>query len=364
MLDANANRAREALRVMEDCARFALGDEALTRELKDIRHGVRKAVEALAPFGADGASLLASRDTPGDVGTSIATVAEGDREGLRGVATAAGKRAGEALRVIEECAKALMGAGEHEARRAGRSVPADVEALRYRLYEAERRLGLAMGGARAPQWSVCVILTEALCARPWREVAAEAIASGADCVQLREKALEGGELLARARAMVALARGSGARKGPPVARPAVIINDRPDIALLSGADGVHLGQSDVRVRDARALGGERLLVGVSASSIEEAQRALRDGADYCGVGAMFPTETKRKDAIAGVGLMRAYAEHAPPLPPHLAIGGIASSNVAEVIAAGARGVAVCSAVCGAARPGDVVRGLLMAVSRV
>lgn len=364
MLDANANRAREALRVMEDCARFALGDEALTKELKDIRHGVRETIGALAPFGADAATLLASRDTPGDVGTGIATIAEGDRAGLRGVATAAGKRAGEALRVIEECAKALLGAGEHEGHRAGRSVPTAVEALRYRLYEAERRLGLAMAGARAPQWSLCVILTEALCAKPWLEVAAEAIAAGADCVQLREKALEGGELLARARALVALARGSGAHAGAPAARPAVIINDRPDIALLSGADGVHLGQSDVRVRDARALAGERLLVGVSASSIEEARRAMRDGADYCGVGAMFPTETKRKDAIAGVGLMRAYAEHAPPLPPHLAIGGITPSNMAEVVAAGARGVAVCSAVCGAARPGDVVRELLLAVSRV
>lgn len=350
MIDANANRAREALRVMEDAARFALGDEALTRELKEIRHALREALSAL-PI--DGAALLASRDTPGDVGTRVATPAEGRRGGLRDVAAAAGKRAGEALRVIEECAK-TRGTSAGDITRsapAGAGAHARFEALRYRVYDAEKRLGLALAGARAPQWRLCVILTESLCVAPWLDVARAALDAGADCLQLREKSLTDRDLLARGEALVGVARG----------RAAVIVNDRPDIALLAGADGVHLGQTDLRVEHVRALAGERLLVGVSASTIEEARAALRDGADYCGVGAMFETATKRKDSIAGLGLMRAYVEHDPALPPHLAIGGVAPSNVASVAAAGARGVAVCSCVCAAERPEDVVRALLGAM---
>lgn len=350
MIDANANRAREALRVMEDAARFALGDEALTRELKEIRHALR---EALGALPLDGAALLASRDTPGDVGTRVGTKAEGRRAGLREVATAAGKRAGEALRVIEECAKALgTRAGDtSETALAEPAAHGRFEALRYRVYDAEKRLGLALAGARAPQWRLCVILTESLCATPWLDVARAAIDGGADCLQLREKSLSDRDLLARAAALVGAARG----------RAAVIVNDRPDIALLAGADGVHLGQGDLRVGHVRAIAGERLLVGVSASNIDEARGALRDGADYCGVGAMFDTATKRKESIAGLGLMRAYAEHDPALPPHLAIGGVTPSNVASVAAAGARGVAVCSCVCAAERPGGVVRALLGAM---
>ncbi len=366
MIDANFNRAREALRVMEDAARFALGDEALTRELKGVRHALRDALGAL-PI--DGAALLANRDTPGDVGTRVSTRAEGERAGLRDVALAAGKRAGEALRVIEECAKALTGAATAESTSESGTALAELaahsrfEALRYRLYDAEKRLGLALAGGRAAQWRVCVILTEALCARPWTDVAREAIDAGADCVQLREKSLSDRELLARASALVSVARDAALAGGAGRARASVIVNDRPDIALLSGADGVHLGQGDLPVGAVRRIAGERLLIGVSASDMEQARAALRDGADYCGVGAMFATATKRKDSIAGPGLMRAYAEHAPALPPHLAIGGVTAQNAGEVAAAGARGVAVCSAVCAAANPGEAVRELVRAMER-
>lgn len=337
IIDANANRAREAARTMEDVARFALDDRDLCEELKSIRHGLREALESL-PL--DCAATLASRDTPGDVGTGVSTDGERDRAGLRDVALAAGKRLSEALRVMEECAKTVDAGGA--------SV---FEALRYRAYEAERALGLAMLGGRAPRWRVCVIVTEAMCGgRGWLDVARAAIEGGADCLQLREKGLESRELLERARALVSLARGAPSR-------PSVIVNDRPDVALLAGADGVHVGQRDLSVRDVRSLAGGRLLVGVSASSVEEARAALREGADYCGVGAMFPTGTKRKDAIAGPGLIRAYAAHEPALPPHVAIGGVTPENVRVVVEAGARGVAVCACVCASAEPARVVAAL-------
>ncbi|MCB9838358.1 MAG: thiamine phosphate synthase [Phycisphaeraceae bacterium] len=332
ILDAAANRAAEGLRVLEDIARFALDDAALTTELKTIRHGVR---ETLTAAGIDPARLIACRDTPGDVGTRIETPSERSRPSRRAVADAAAGRAAEALRSIEETLK-----------QPAPQAAVHAESLRYRLYEAHRRLSLAQGADRAgfTGWRLCALITESLCARPWLEVAERAIAGGADCVQLREKALSDAELLRRARALVDLAHPLGA---------GVVINDRPDIALLAGADGVHVGQGDLDVASIRRLAGASLLVGVSASTIEQATAARAAGADSCGVGAMFPTTTKRKDEIAGPALLRDYLAHEPALPPALAIGGITPANLGGLIAeagAGPFGVAVSSAICGADDP--------------
>lgn len=347
IIDANANRAREALRVMEDAARFLLDDAALAGELKSLRHDLRSALEAL-PI--DAGALLAARDTPGDVGVGVSTPAERARGTTVDVAAAAGKRLTEALRSIEEAAKTLHPA---EAAAGG-----EVGRLRYRAYDAEKRLMLALAAPRAAQWRLCVILTESLCVRPWLDVARAALDAGADCLQLREKSLDSRELLARARALLALVR---EHAGPGGRRAAIIINDRPDIALLAGADGVHVGQTDLAVTDVRRLAGFGLLVGVSTATIEQARAALRDGASYCGVGPMFPTSTKHKDVISGPGYLREYLAHDPPLPPHLAIGGVNESTIGDLAAVGVRGAAVSSAVCGAADPALTTARLLAAI---
>lgn len=345
MLDANLNRAREALRVMEDCARFVLSDAELAAGLKDARHGVRAIVDALP-----GACrcVEAWRDTPGDVGvggTPLTADAERHRATIRDVAVAAGKRAGEALRVIEECVK--VGGGAADEADAG----AMAKSLRYRVYELERRLVMALGTGRARQWRLCVLVTESLCGvRSWEEVVAAALEGGADCVQLREKGLADGELLRRAERVVAMCRETGA---------ASVINDRPDVALLAGADGVHVGQEDLPVAAVRRVAGMALLVGVSTTNMEQALRAARDGADVCGVGPMFATSTKHKPVIAGAAYLRQYlAEAATARVPHLAIGGITPENVGELAAVGCRGVAVSSAVCGAPDPAGVCREIL------
>lgn len=338
LVDANANRAREALRVMEDIARFVLDDAEMCGTLKRMRHDLRAAVEGFVDRG----MLLASRDTEHDVGASISTPAEGQREGLRDVALAAGARLTEALRAIEEAAKALG----HRA-----SV---FESLRYRAYTAERRLALALATGRCPQWRLCVLISESLCThRPWLEVAADAIEGGADCVQLREKSLDGRELLTRARALVELGRVRGA---------AVVINDRPDVALLAQADGVHVGQTDLPVEEVRRIAGDRLLVGVSTTNLDQARAAVRSGADYCGVGPMFASSTKEK-AVAGPAYLRAFlADPALNQRPHLAIGGITPDNAPELAAAGCRGFAVSSAVCSARDPASECRMLLAALA--
>lgn len=320
LLDANANRAREALRVLEDYARFVIDDAAMSMALKELRHDLAGATRAFV-----GEAVL-YRDTPGDVGTDNKTPAELKRADVRDIVTAAGKRLGEALRAIEEYLKAL-------------SPPdaARVESIRYRFYDVEHRLAFSLApcGGRFDGVLLYVLVTESVCRRPWLEAAEEAILGGADCIQLREKDLDGGEFLRRAAKLVDLC----GRHGVPC-----IINDRPDIALLSGAAGVHVGQTDLPVREARKLIGPTRSVGVSTHTIEQAKQAVADGADYVGVGPFFRSPTKPRDFVAGPAFARAVAETIPL--PAFAIAGITAANVDEVLATGIRAVAVSSAVLG------------------
>lgn len=342
IVDACLNRAREALRTMEDVARFRLGERELSAGIKAARHDLAAAAGRVP----GGATLLAShRDTVGDVGVETKTASEGRRGDLRDVAIAAGKRAGEALRSLEEVAKTLDAAP---------GLWGEFERLRYRVYDLERRLVLAMGSGRVVQWRLCVLLTESLCRRPWREVAAAVLAGGADCVQIREPDETDGALLKRA---METRRMIDATAAP---RPALIVNNRVDVALLCGADGVHLGAGDLPIDAARRLCGDRLLIGASTHDLAEARAAVDSGADYCGVGAMFNTTTKPR-AASGVAYLRDYIGAFGHVP-HLAIGGITPQNVAQLRSAGVRGVAVSSAVCGAEDPAEVCRQLVAAVS--
>jgi thiamine-phosphate pyrophosphorylase len=337
IIDANHNRAREALRVMEEAARFALDDRELSEALKAMRHELRSALAAM-PGVLDGA--IVDRDTLGDVGTTVATAGESERETVRDVVVAAGKRLSEALRAIEEYGKTL-----------DPSAAARVEAVRYRGYDIERRLALRLGAGNRSQWTVCVLLTEALCRRDWRETAAAALEGGADCLQLREKDLPDRELLARARELAHLCHSRGA---------ALVVNDRPDVALLAGADGVHLGQDDLPADAARRLTFGRCLLGVSTANIHMAEQAIAAGADYCGVGPMFASTTKEKKTLAGPAYVEQYLARFGRVP-HLAIGGVTPENVGELCAVGVRGVAVSAAVCDAEDPAAVVAALREAI---
>jgi thiamine-phosphate pyrophosphorylase len=339
ILDANRNRAAEALRTLEDVARFALDAGDLAGRVKDLRHRLAAAVRALGP-ACDDVSLLANRDTAGDVGTALSNESERARANLPEIAAAAGSRATEALRVLEECAKAIAP-----------SAAAMLEAIRYETYDLAATIVRRAPGARREQWRVCVLLTESLCCRPWRDIAAMLVDGGVDAIQLREKDLDGGELLARARWLVALARPRGVR---------VIVNDRVDVALAANADGVHVGQTDLTIRDVRRLAGRTLIVGASTHDLDEAARAADDGADYIGIGAMFPSGVKPSVAARGPALLAA-AVRAHPSMPHLAIGGITEVNVGQLVVAGCRGVAVSGAACGADRPDLVVAALRRAL---
>ncbi len=331
ILDANANRAREALRVIEDYARFALNDEALCGSLKGLRHDLAAATSSIVD------EAILHRDTPGDVGTQTKTTAELSREDTAHVVTAAGKRLGEALRTIEEYLKTL-----------DPSAASKVESIRYRFYDFERQIALSLrpAGCGFANVRLYVLITESACKRSWLEVAEQAILGGADCLQLREKSLESGELLCRAKDFVALCKRHNVIS---------IINDRPDVALMSDADGVHVGQSDLPAAEVLKLLGRGKILGVSTHNLNQARQAVRDGADYIGVGPFFRSPTKPRDFIAGPDYARQVADQITI--PAVAIAGISEANVDEVLATGIRAVAVTAAVAGSADPQAVAREL-------
>ncbi|MGB0766077.1 MAG: thiamine phosphate synthase [Phycisphaeraceae bacterium] len=330
--DANANRSREALRVIEEAARFLVQDAELTGELKAMRHAFTSAIK---PFN----RLIADRDTQGDVGTRISTEAEQTRDGPEDVVLAAGSRLAEALRAIEEYAKINSHSDGDQ-----RHLVSTCERLRYQSYDVVKRLVLAIRRATPRQWRLCLLLTESLCTfHSWHVVLQEALDHGVDAVQVREKDMPDRALLEHIDAVRKLI----------ASRAALIVNDRPDLAKLSGADGVHLGQSDIAPRRARQILGQDAIIGVSTARLDEAKRAQADGADYCGVGPMFPTTTKHKPKLAGTAYLREY--RAWNGLPHLAIGGITPDNIDELVEAGCRGVAVSSAICSTQTPGEAAQ---------
>jgi thiamine-phosphate pyrophosphorylase len=176
-------------------------------------------------------------------------------------------------------------------------------------------------------------------AAPARAVVPEAIAGGVDVVQLREKAASDDELLAAARSLRALCDEHGAL---------FVVNDRADIAVAAGADGVHVGQDDEPPESVRERVGPEVLIGMSTHSPDQIAAAEDSEADYLGVGPVYATATKPAVAPVGIELVRHAAEHARK--PWFAIGGIDGSRVPEVARAGATRIAVVRAIRDAGDP--------------
>jgi thiamine-phosphate pyrophosphorylase len=329
ILDAAANRAREALRVAEDYCRFALDDAFLSGELKQLRHDLVGAVEAL---GLDPQRGLAARETLRDVGTELSTTWEWQRDSLPAVVRTNLKRLQEALRSLEEFGK-LRGPDRARA----------VERLRYRSYTLERALLLgAAARQRLAEARLYVLLTGSLCAATLDWTIQEAAAGGAQVFQLREKEFDDRALLKRARDVRRWTRQVGTL---------FIVNDRPDIARLADADGVHLGQDDLSVKDARRIVGPDALIGVSTHDIDQVRQAVLDGASYIGVGPTFPSGTKQFADFPGLEFVQqALAETSLPV---FVIGGMNLETVGAAVAAGARRVAVSRAICQADEPRQV-----------
>lgn len=336
ILDANFNRAREGLRVLEEHARMVLDDAGLTTKCKQLRHDLSTLA---APFGA---GLIAARDTQHDVGTKIGKHLETSRRNPADVAIAASKRAAEAIRCIEEYGKLIEPRGA-----------ICMEQIRYRLYSLDQEI--MIGGprrARLRRARLHVLVTAELCRGEWHAVAEQAIAGGADVIQLREKHLSDRELLER---------GHRLRELTAQRDVLLFINDRPDIARLVDADGVHLGHDDVPIVAARQIVGPNRLIGRSNHKTIDAQAAQEEGADYIAVGPIFPSPTKPEKAVQGPRLLMEVAPWARV--PVVAIGGITAKNAHELSRAFPPcQVAVCQAVIAAASPAGAAQGIRQALT--
>jgi thiamine-phosphate pyrophosphorylase len=338
ILDANLNRASEGLRVVEDYCRFALADAFLTRECKQLRHALAAAV-AISP-----AALAAARDSRADVGAENKTSQEGERRSLAHVATASWRRVQQALRVIEETLKLSDPAAA-----------AAVEKLRYQAYTLDKACRTSADSqARLAGARLYVLLAGGNSECAFVERAADLIAASVHAIQLRDKRLDDRTLLARARLLRRILdgekpEGESGREGererpisPPhplsPSPPLFIMNDRPDLAVLSRADGVHVGQDELPVHDVRQVVGPEMLIGVSTHSIEQARQAVLDGANYIGCGPTFPSATKEFDQFPGLAFLRQVA--AETSLPAFAIGGITLENLPQVLSTGMKRIAV------------------------
>jgi thiamine-phosphate pyrophosphorylase len=337
IIDANLNRAGEGLHLLEEMARLTLDDAELTRKLKTMRH------EVLRGDLAFNKELIQARDSESDVGADIEVPGEEGRE-LPIIVVANAHRVQEALRILEEMARVP-----------DKTLPLDPEKFkkaRFDLYNIERALiSRLLRRDKSGRLSglYAIIDSQKLGGRKHIEVAGQLVRGGAKAVQLRYKGDDRDELLSISQQLKSLCYESSVL---------FIVNDYLDIALAVGADGLHLGQRDLPIKEARRLLPIDMLLGVSVTTVEQAKAAEGGGADYIAVGSMYPTSSKETAKVVGLERLRKVRE-AVSLPL-VAIGGINRDNAGEVAAAGADGVAVISAILGAEDMEGAARQLVKA----
>jgi thiamine-phosphate pyrophosphorylase len=340
IIDANFNRAREALRVIEDYCRFSLNSAPLTTCAKQLRHSLSACLGKL-----DAAQLITARDSLGDVGAGTTVGNQFQRNELRDCFTAGCKRLTESLRTLAEMTQTL-----------NPEVAQTIEKLRFSAYTLEKDIVLfADTTEKFKSVRLYVIISSSLPADVF-SLTRRCLAGGVDCIQLRAKSagrltagVDDDKLFALAVEFVKICKEGGTPE---------IIHDRVDIAVAAGADGVHLGQDDLPIDQARKLQLTPLIIGKSTHSIEQLHAACEELPAYVSLGPVFATSTK--PGVAPVGLdyvKQGIEELAGTGIGHVAIGGITLDNVEDVLRAGARTIAVCSAVTEADDPTAACKAL-------
>ena len=267
ILDAAINRAGEGIRVVEDYVRMVLGDVHLSTALKQLRHDLTTAVEPIDPT-----KRIAARDSVNDVGRTIQTKAEYQRGDIEskgsdtqlsgGMIQANLARAQQAFRTIEEFSKSLDA-----------NISKDVEQLRYRTYSIEKAVLTTFVSLQNLADARLYVLTDG-CefdlddAARLKQFVTQMIAASVSIIQLRDKSLSDRQLVACGKVISSLTRGTTTK---------FVMNDRADLAVATGADGVHLGQDDLMVSDARRIVGAARMIGVSTHSIEQARKCSTRG---------------------------------------------------------------------------------------
>lgn len=333
IIDANFNRAREGVRIIEEFCRFALNCSPLAERAKQLRHELSSAIGKL-----DAGRLISSRDTLGDVGIGKTVDKQLTRESLKDCFTASCKRLTEALRSLAEMIQTL-----------NRPVAEAIEKLRYEAYTLEKDIVLFSEPAeKFKRVGLYVVISSSLPADVI-SLTNLCVTGGADCIQLRAKGVEDNKFFAVAAEFVKVCR---------AADVVSIVNDRVDIAVAAGADGVHLGQKDLSIEQARKLQLAPLIIGKSTHSLEQLHSACKELPTYVSLGPVFSTGTKPDAEPVGLDYVRqATKELADTGVGSVAIGGITPDNIDDVLKAGARVIAVCSAVTNIEDPVTACRTL-------
>jgi len=345
VLDANLNRLREGLRVLEEHQRLICDDLGCGR-IKSLRHELRELVDESLQ-----AACLAARRAGDDVGAEGQTSSEAARNGDNDLLVANCKRAQEAARVLEEYGKLLP----------GESFSRGLKKIRFALYELEQEL-LSGRRARVRRW-FGFDRPEAKKAAAFYLVADEKFYSGNDIFADLAKVLEAGVDILQWRQKTGsdasfLEKAARVRELCRVSGTPFVVNDRPDIALLVEADGLHLGQNDFPLAAARKLVGPGMPIGRSTHSLAQARRAVEEGADYLGFGPIFTTPSKANpDPVVGIDglieMLKVVGDR-----PVVAIGGLDAGNLPEVVKPSrVPAVAVIRAVLAAPDPAWAVRDL-------
>jgi thiamine-phosphate pyrophosphorylase len=316
ILDANLDRAREGLRIIEDWCRFGLNHSAQTEQLKHLR-------QTLAQWHTP--ELRLARDTPSDPGTNLTHSQEMERQGILDLLQANFCRVQEALRVLEEYGKLYR-----------RDFAEACKTMRYEVYTLESAL---LGGHRQQRLQAALTYLVTSPQDNLLAVVEAALQGGIAIVQYRDKQIDDALRFDRAKPLRELCQRYNAL---------FLVNDRLDLALAVEADGVHLGQTDLPIAVARRLLGSQRIIGRSTTNPNEMERAISEGADYIGVGPVYSTPTKPDKPAAGLDYVRYAAAHASV--PWFAIGGINADNLTEVLQAGAERVAVVRAIMEAENP--------------
>lgn len=331
--DANFNRAREALRVMEEYCRFVLNHPDLTTRSKQMRHTLCRTIDSL-----NSQQLLCCRDTVGDVGTDTRVQQQLVRSSLEDCLVAACKRATEALRSLTEVLQTD-----------NPSLAQVIENLRYQAYTLEK--DIVVIGKPIEKFRPCRLYVIITSDRPEEAISVtqKVLAGGADCIQLRTKQLPDQTRFLLTREFTGLCKAAGVLS---------IVNDRVDLALACQADGVHLGLDDLPIEAARRLQMEPLIIGKTTHNPAELTEACAEDPTYVALGPAFASRTKPGLAPAGLDYIRQGLDQLEPTGlAHVVIGGIGLDNIDQVLAAGARTFAVCRAVTQASDPAQACRKL-------
>jgi thiamine-phosphate pyrophosphorylase len=320
IIDANFNRSREALRVIEDFCRFYLNSAPLASRCKQLRHELCTLLGQL-----ESGKLFTSRDVDRDIGIGVTVPGQMGRGELKDTFTAAARRLTEALRCLSETV-ALTNTG----------LAAKIENLRYAAYTLEKDIAIFSSTVEKFRAARLYIVITSNHPADIFFLTESCIAGGADCIQIRVKQMEDDKLFALAEEFVRACRADNCLS---------IINDRADIAIAAGADGVHLGQNDLPIEQAFKLQLSPLIIGKSTHSMEQLKAACTQPITYAALGPVFATPTKPSAPPVGLGYVRdGTSMLADTGIAHVAIGGIKLDNIEQVLKAGARTIAISSAV--------------------